>query len=229
MKRQGEKNPRLFDDFADRYDRNDKITGGWITQWIEGVLVGKTGASAIDLGCGTGRVANILATHYDSVRAIDLSSEMIEVARRKNPHPRIVFEQADLTEVTGQYDLVISMMTLHHLPDIGAGLQHIAQLVKPGGTAILVDNAVTHSTSRTGQRLWASQVLAQDIFNAFRKFRFATDRRWLDHLMSDRYLSPETFTAEYEKAFPGAAVGPVGGLYNAVWKRAPIPAHEPAL
>ena len=33
MKRQGEKNPRLFDDFADRYDRNDKTSGGRITEW----------------------------------------------------------------------------------------------------------------------------------------------------------------------------------------------------
>jgi len=229
MKRPGRTNPRLFDDFADRYDRNDKITGGWITQWIEGVLAGKTGGSAIDLGCGTGRVAHIVAAHYDSVLAIDLSSEMIEVARRKNPHPRIVFEQADLTEVTGHYDLVISLMTVHHLPDVEAGLRHIAQLVKPGGMAILVDNATAHPTSRMRQRLWAAEVLAQDIVNAFRKFRFANDRRWLDHLMSDRYLSPETFTAEYGKAFPGAAVGPVGDLYTAVWERAPVPAHEPAL
>lgn len=228
MKRPGETNPRLFDDFADRYDRNDEITGGWITQWIEGVLAGKTGASAIDLGCGTGRVAHILAAHYDRVKAIDLSSEMIEVARRKHPHPRIVFEQADLTTVTGQYDLVISMMTLHHLPDIQAGLQHIAQLVKPGGMAIIVDNATVHATSRAGQCLWAATVLVQDVFNAFRKFRFAINSRWLDHLMSDRYLSPETFKAEYEKAFPGAAVGPVRDLYTSVWERAAIPAEEPA-
>jgi ubiquinone/menaquinone biosynthesis C-methylase UbiE len=228
MKRPGEGNPRFFDGFADRYDRNDKITGGWITQWIEGVLVGKTGASAIDLGCGTGRVANILASHYDSVRAIDLSSEMIEVARQKNPHPRITFEQADLTEVSGQYDLVISLMTLHHLPDIGAGLQHIAGLVKPDGMAIIVDQVAAHPTSRLRQRLWTAEVLAQDIFNAFRKFRFANNRRWLDHLMSDRYLSSETFTTEYGKAFPGAVVGPGGSLYTAVWKRDPILAHESA-
>lgn len=222
IKRSGTTNPRLFDDFADRYDRNDQITGGWITQWIEGVLNGKTGASAIDLGCGTGRVAHLLARHYESVRAIDLSSEMIEAARRKHAPPRIVFEAADLMQVTGQYDLVISMMTLHHLPDVEASLKHIASLVKPGGTAILVDNARPNRASRTGQRLWAAQVLAQDILNAFRKFRFAVDNRWLDHLMSDRYLTPDAFVSEYGKAFPEATVGPVGDLYTSVWERAPV-------
>jgi ubiquinone/menaquinone biosynthesis C-methylase UbiE len=222
------KNARLFDDFAERYDRNDEITGGWITQWVEGVLADKTGELAIDLGCGSGRIAHVLAKHYEKVRAIDLSPEMIELAQRKRPHPRIAFEAADLTTVTGQYDLVISMMTLHHLPDVEATLGHIASLVKPGGTAILVDNAVPHATTRMGQRIWAAQVLAQDIVQAFRKFRFAVDNRWLDHIMSDRYLTQERFVAQYGQAFPGAAIAPVGHLYTSVWERSPAAAQESA-
>lgn len=213
------RDPKLFDDFAERYDRNDEITGGWITQWVEGVLADKTGESAIDLGCGSGRVAHVLTKHYEKVWAIDLSPEMIELAQRRRPHPRITFEAADLTTVTGQYNLVISMMTLHHLPNVEETLTHIASLVKPGGTAILVDNAVPQATTRMGQRVWAARVLAQDIVQAFRKFRFAIDSRWLDHIMSDRYLTPQRFVAEYGKAFPGAAVAPVGHLYTSVWER----------
>lgn len=218
---QPNKKPELFDDFAERYDRNDEITGGWITQWVEGVLADRSGESAIDLGCGSGRVAHVLAKHYEQVRAIDLSPEMIEVAKRKRPHPRITFEAADLTTVTGQYDLVISMMTLHHLTDVEGTLKHIASLVKPGGTAILVDNAMPNAPTRMGQRIWAAQVLAQDILHAFQKFRFSLNGRWLDHLMSDRYLTPERFVTEYGKAFPGAAIGPVGHLYTSVWDRVP--------
>lgn len=213
------RNPKLFDDFAERYDRNDEITGGWITQWVEGVLADKTGESAIDLGCGSGRVAHVLTKHYEKVWAIDLSPEMIELAQRKRPHPRITFETADLTTVTGHYNLVISMMTLHHLPNMEETLTHIASLVKPGGTAILVDNAVPQATTRMGQRVWAARVLAQDIVQAFRKFRFAIDSRWLDHIMSDRYLTPQRFVAEYGRAFPGAAIAPVGHLYTSVWER----------
>jgi ubiquinone/menaquinone biosynthesis C-methylase UbiE len=222
------KNPGLFDDFAERYDRNDEITGGWITQWVEGVLAEKTGESAIDLGCGSGRVAHVLAKHYEKVRAIDLSPEMIEVAQRKRPHPNITFEAADLSTITGQYDLVISMMTLHHLPDVEATLEHIAGLVKPGGTAILVDNAMPNAPTRMEQRLWATRVLAQDIYRAFQKFRFSLNGRWLDHLMSDRYLTPERFVAAYGKAFPGAAIAPVGHLYTSVWERSPAAEPEPA-
>ena len=216
-------NPRLFDHFADRYDRYDQISGGWITQWVEGALSGKTGSSAIDIGCGTGRVAQLLAGHYENVRAIDLSSEMIEAAQRNHPHPRVVFEVADLMQVTGQYDLVISMMTLHHLPDVEASLKHIASLVKPGGTAIIVDHVSPNHASRAEHHLWAAQVLGQDILNAFRKFRFRVDKRWLDHLMSDQYLTPETFDREYQRAFPGATVAPVGDAYTSVWERAPVP------
>ena len=224
--RSEKRNPRVFDDFAERYDQNDAITGGWITQWVEGVVADKSGESAIDLGCGSGRVAHVLAKHYDRVRAIDLSPEMVALAQRKRPHPRISFEAADLTTVTGQYDLVISMMTLHHLPDVEATLRHIAGLVKPGGTAILVDNAMPNATTRTEQRLWAARVLAQDVLHAFQKFRFSLNNRWLDHLMSDRYLTPDSFVAEYARAFPGAAIAPVGHLYTSVWQCPPVPARE---
>ena len=227
MATQPKKNRKLFDDFAERYDRNDEITGGWITQWVEGVLADKGGGSAVDLGCGSGRVANIVARHYEKVRAVDLSPEMIALAQRKRPHPRIDFEVADLMAVDGQYDLVISMMTLHHVPDIEKALAHIASLVKPGGTAILVDNAVPNATTRLRQRVWAARVLAQEIVQAFRKFRFANDNRWLDHVMSDRYLTPQDFVAEYGKAFPGSAIAPVGHLHASVWKRQATSPEEP--
>jgi ubiquinone/menaquinone biosynthesis C-methylase UbiE len=78
---------------------------------------GRSGETAIDLGCGTGNVAAMLAKRYATVRAIDISQPMVDLARRKYPNPRISFEQGDVTAVTGQYDLVVSIMVLHHVPD----------------------------------------------------------------------------------------------------------------
>jgi ubiquinone/menaquinone biosynthesis C-methylase UbiE len=214
--------PQSFDSFAASYDRRDELNGGWVTEWLTGVLADRRGVSAIELGCGSGRVATLLAEHYDRVRAVDLSPEMIRIARSKHSHPRIVFEQGDLTQITGRYDLVVSIMTLHHVPDLTKTLEQLSSLVAPGGAAILVDAA------QPPKPRWMFHVgnllrLASDIRHrhrfAWERFRLNSDRKWIDHKVSDRFLSPEEFVRTYEQAFPGAAVAPVSGLYTAVWER----------
>jgi len=213
--------PRSFDHFAASYDRRDELIGGWVTEWLNGVLTGRQGASAIDLGCGGGRLAVLLAEHYDKVRALDLSGEMIDLARVKRPHPRITYEQGDLTKVTGEYDLVLSVMALHHVPDLAATLDKVCELVTPGGLAILVDPAYPVAPPKgPWQYHWRNFVdFANDIRRAVEKYRLKSDRSWIEHLMSDRFLTPEEFVHAYSTALPGVVISPVRGLHTAVWER----------
>ncbi len=212
------RDPQSFDDFADRYDRRDELTGGWITEWLHGILVGRGGESAVDLGCGTGRVAAELAGHYEHVRAVDLSQSMIDLARRKRRDPRITFEQGDLTEVTGQYDLVVSVMALHHVPDLPAALRRMSELATPGGLVVLIDAAKDPPRSRWHLLYWNLKALIGDIGQAFEKFRLTSDLKWMDHLVSDRLLSPAEFVATFQEALPGVVITPESGLYTAVWQ-----------
>jgi 2-polyprenyl-3-methyl-5-hydroxy-6-metoxy-1,4-benzoquinol methylase len=211
--------PQSFDDFAEIYDRRIQATGGFLPDWLDGVLYGRRGETAIDLGCGTGNVAAMLAERYRHVRAIDLSGPMIDLARRKHRHPGITFEQGDLTEVTGQYDLVVSIMTLHHVPDLPAVLERISELVAPNGLAILVDNVAARPMKMWTLYFGALLGLFTDLLGAWRRFRTQTNRKWIDHLVSDRFLSEPEFEAIFSGALPGAVIRPTGGLYTAVWKR----------
>lgn len=211
--------PQSFDDFAEAYDRRDEVTGGFVTDWLEGVLAGRTGDTAIDLGCGTGNVAAKLAEHYRLVRAVDISGPMIELARHKHRHPGISFEQGDICQVTGQYDLVVSIMTLHHVPEVLPTLERISELVAPGGLAVLVDAVGAAPRSRFLHNAWAVLTLGGDIRRAWKKFRVAIDKQWVDHLLSDRFLSPAEFEALYRHAFGDAVVQSRGGISTAVWQR----------
>jgi ubiquinone/menaquinone biosynthesis C-methylase UbiE len=217
--------PQSFDGFATSYERRDELCRGWVEDWLVEQLRGRSGGSAIDLGCGNGRSALLLAEHYDSVRAVDLSSDMIELARTRRPHPKVVYEVGDLDLETGPHDLVLSVMVLHHVPDIEATLARIAGMVAPGGTAILVDHAqaspapqprwrfhVNHALSLLGE-LRAGQR------DAWERFVLRSDRRWVDHLVSDRFLTTARFEAVDRQALPGATLTVVRGLYTVVWHR----------
>jgi SAM-dependent methyltransferase len=49
-----------------------------------------------DLGCGTGRVAACIAPHVRTVHAFDYSDTVLDVARRRRPHPNVSYRRADL-------------------------------------------------------------------------------------------------------------------------------------
>jgi 2-polyprenyl-3-methyl-5-hydroxy-6-metoxy-1,4-benzoquinol methylase len=130
-----------FDRTAADYDRlGDLSENDSIRSWLVSVLP-PAGGRALDLGCGTGRHAVLLAGRFTHVDAIDLSLPMIEIATAKRSRPNITYQQADLLETTGsgEYGLVLSVMALHHVRDLQAALAHIKELLAPGGRIVLVD------------------------------------------------------------------------------------------
>jgi SAM-dependent methyltransferase len=62
-------------------------------------------------------------------------------AARRN-RPNISYRQADLHEAgqPGSYDFILSVHTLHHVPDLSVALRHIKALLAPGGRLAVMDN-----------------------------------------------------------------------------------------
>lgn len=221
--------PRLFDHFARKYDRRDKVTGGFLRDWIDGVLNGRTGDTAIDLGCGTGDVAARLTRHYRHVRAIDVSEPMLEVAKGKYGALGIEFQCQDLNQVCGQYDLVISSMVLHHVADLPSTLCHIGRLVAPGGTVILLDTNGPAPESRMEHYRWSVKEFLRDLRHAWRRLRVNVEPEWVNHLVSDQWLPADVFTNVYGSAFPGAIIETRSGVNTMVWHQDPDSVQAPSL
>ena len=106
----------------------DWVFGG-ILRRTHGAVVDLAALSArkraLDVGCGTGSLAVALkasAGPTGSVHGIDASQEMIEVARRNASKAAVdVKFQVGLAEAipfpNGTFDLVVSQLAIHHLPD----------------------------------------------------------------------------------------------------------------
>ena len=109
----------------------------------------KAGDRVLDVGCGTGNLtltAKAYAGAFGFVYGIDASPEMIDVARNnaKRSNLEAVFE-VGLIETIAQpdatFDVVISRLVMHHLPDDvkRRGFAEILRVLKPGGHIFLVD------------------------------------------------------------------------------------------
>src|SRR5260370_42043107 len=77
-------------------------------------------SNALELGCGTGTFARLLAERAEHVLALDLSPQMIRLAQERSGHlSNIDFQVADVLMwefPPEQFDCIVSIATLHHLP-----------------------------------------------------------------------------------------------------------------
>ncbi len=97
--------------------------------------------AAIDAGCGTGRVTELLLERLPrgTVLAVDGSGAMVEAARERFAgDPRVRVERQDLLEleVGEPVDLVFSTATFHWIKDHDRLFERLAGALKPGGRLV---------------------------------------------------------------------------------------------
>ena len=98
----------------------------------------------LDYGCGTGTTACEISGLVKRVRAIDISTRMLETAKGKAATGGVVnvdFERADIFDEqfeTGSFDVVLAFNMLHTVPDPESVVQRTVELMKPGGLFISV-------------------------------------------------------------------------------------------
>ena len=96
----------------------------------------------LEIGCGTGKFSRLLARRAERVLAVDLSPQMIRLAReRSKRHPNIEFVRGDVMTYPlpdDHFDCIATLTTIHHLP-AEAVLRKIRKALKPGGVFVCLD------------------------------------------------------------------------------------------
>lgn len=102
------------------------------------------GATALELGCGTGEVAAYLAAErgYFAL-GVDVDPEQISLAQsRHGTRAGLDFAEADATRLdypSASFDLVVSQNVFHHIPDWPAVVSEISRVLRPGGHVLWLD------------------------------------------------------------------------------------------
>ena len=101
----------------------------------------------LDIGTGTGRMAELFADKAERIVALDKNLEMLRVARAKLQHlPTAQIELvqgdfADLPFADAGFDTVLLHQVLHFAPDPAPALAEAARVLRPGGRIAIVDFA----------------------------------------------------------------------------------------
>ena len=141
----GEK--RDFDSAAATWDENPgrvKMAHDVARAVIETIQPGPA-MDVLDFGCGTGLLTLALQPHVRTITAVDSSQGMLDVLDTKIRAQKIAnvrTRRVDLEKgdtLTGQFDLVVSSMTFHHIRDTGMLLDRMAEILKPAGRIAIAD------------------------------------------------------------------------------------------
>lgn len=131
-----------FDEQPDHGLRDPSVRAAWSDLLLP--LMPPAPASVVDLGCGTGSLAVLLAQAGYAVRGVDLSGRMLAVAKEKAEEAGVTVElrEGDVADPPcspGAYDVVLARHVLWALPDPSAALGEWVRLLRPGGRLVLIE------------------------------------------------------------------------------------------
>ena len=138
---------RNFDQEAEQWDERPQRVqlAKDVADAILRQLPQTTTLDVLDFGCGTGLLTLQLQPLVHSITGLDSSPGMLAVLGRKLANLKLANARTVLCDVAqghhlpGRYDLVVSSMTLHHVPHIAPLLARFFEVLVPGGRLCIAD------------------------------------------------------------------------------------------
>jgi ubiquinone/menaquinone biosynthesis C-methylase UbiE len=178
-----------FDDEADHGLRDPQVRAAW--QALLAPLIPAQPVRIVDLGCGTGSLAVLLAEHGNRVSGIDISGNMIRLAQAKARAAGVAVDfvrgdAADPPFAEASFDLVLARHVLWAFENPDAVLQRWVDLLAPDGRLILIEGQWS-----TGAGLSASEcrsLVLQHRVEADLQHLSENTQLWGRPVDDDRYL-----------------------------------------
>lgn len=127
-----------YDLYASSYDENFMYLNSFEKTSVEKLLGDLKGKRVLDIGCGTGRIIQMLRERGAEIVAFDISEEMLGIVNRKFPNIECVVGDSDeLPFEDESFDLVLGLFWIVHLGDLRASFDEVYRVLKKGGRFIL--------------------------------------------------------------------------------------------
>ncbi|MFH1751885.1 MAG: class I SAM-dependent methyltransferase [archaeon] len=99
--------------------------------------------SFLDIGCGTGVITSIIAKQVGCVTALDCSSKMLSLVRKKVPNARLIRDDWNYIELKEKFDLILASYLLEYfdVKDKVSVVKKMFDCLNPGGKLVIVMNS----------------------------------------------------------------------------------------
>lgn len=125
-----------FDSLAEKYSYNIKSLPKEYIDMISSTFHLHFNAKVLDLGCGNGLLTFPIFKYTHNVEGLDISYNMIEIAKNRDRENRIKWIHEDVTKFEFPhmcYDLIITYESMHLFPNIQRVIEKASYGLKQGG------------------------------------------------------------------------------------------------
>lgn len=135
-----------FDEIATRYDESlpAHVVEHYLRKRTAFIVENCPAGTALDVGCGTGALAERLSRAGYAVSGVDPSAGMLEVLRQRDPNiPATVGSGTNLPFDDDRFSLVYCVAVMHHVADPGDVRRTLIEMVRvcePGGRVLIWDH-----------------------------------------------------------------------------------------
>ena len=99
-----------------------------------------SGLKVLDLGCGDGLNTNILFEQTRNIVGVDISGDLIKIARMKNPRVKFYIGTAEKIPLrANQFDVVLVDSVFHHILDYKKAVGEIKRVLISGGVLCFIE------------------------------------------------------------------------------------------
>lgn len=124
--------------WANQYDTNLNKTRDLEARSLRENLNEIQFQNCLEIGCGTGKNTEWLITKGEDILSIDLSEEMLQIAKQKISNENVTFLKFDINNewnfTNQKFDLIVCSLVLEHIENIERIFQLMNQHLLPGGT-----------------------------------------------------------------------------------------------
>jgi SAM-dependent methyltransferase len=180
---------------------------------------------ALEVGCGTGAFTRLLASRAREVAALDLSPQMIRLAKAQSAGcENIEYLLGDLMQLAlpaAEYDCIVSIATLHHLP-LESALLKMKDALKPNGLLIIHDLVADAGLLDKSVSALAYPLSVMRRFWRTGRIRMSREVReaWAEHGKNEVYLTLSEVREMCGKHLPSAQVKRhLFWRYTLVWRK----------
>jgi ubiquinone/menaquinone biosynthesis C-methylase UbiE len=136
---------RLYSETARVYDRRYQEVQKQKYEWLAQYLPKRVGR-LLDIGCGSGMFLQQLVSRCVLAAGVDLSPEMLKLARTRVPEALLVVSDAEFLPFRDRsFDVAVSVTVLQNVPSPEAAVREAARVVRESG--LLVFSSLRHKHS----------------------------------------------------------------------------------